>query len=469
MVQTPCPLQPNIGKKRTLGSPPARGTPSQLQRIFQAANGALHRDMFAASSPASSIESRMNLSQAPEPIDGRSWSEAREWRYSLAPQHLATVSIDVREPLPSPTLPDLFIRDNYHTVQEPEPVSSGFASPLTEQLDDGKAGTLDDLRADVLGAGPGHPSFEPARTCHSSDHRSETEIDQRLHHLKVDHGESDNDLMENLSTMRRIENQSPDGSVATGMQVSPHSSIYLPKSAEAAAESAKAKRGWLRGIFEGIDEDNESCNPSEDTSDHLPPVNMICSDPIAHRISFATPCPEPSLHDGSPSLYRGSRPIYGIGVTLPEQDNLSMRIGPAVGGQRVTATGSPMPSTRFRYGCSTAQSDRQSTQVPSAIRQREAQLASVNEHFQPGWYYAREGTQTYPGPSYSFSTAASKVLGLNQAPDSRMRDSYNTDTLTALPVPTTRYRKNGIRPEVPSRGLSRYYERPPPSIRTSAS
>jgi hypothetical protein len=75
------------------------------------------------------------------------------------------------------------------------------------------------------------------------------------------------------------------------------------------------------------------------------------------------------------------------------------------------------------------------------------------EHFQPGW-------SNFPTPdaspgAYSFSTAAAKITGSSAAPDSRIRDSYRTDTLTPLAKPQARYRKTGI--AAMTRGAGRFY------------
>lgn len=60
--------------------------------------------------------------------------------------------------------------------------------------------------------------------------------------------------------------------------------------------------------------------------------------------------------------------------------------------------------------------------------------------------------------TYSFSTAAAKVVGQSAAPDSRIRDSYRTDTLTPLAKPPSRFRKTGIGALANTRGVSRYYD-----------
>ena len=81
------------------------------------------------------------------------------------------------------------------------------------------------------------------------------------------------------------------------------------------------------------------------------------------------------------------------------------------------------------------------------------------EHFQPGWCYANTPYRPNEKPTplkYAFSTAAAKVVGSSPAPESRIRDSYRTDTLTPLVKATVRYRKNGIG-ALAGRGVSKYY------------
>ena len=86
-----------------------------------------------------------------------------------------------------------------------------------------------------------------------------------------------------------------------------------------------------------------------------------------------------------------------------------------------------------------------------------------SEHFQPGWYYAQEPAQPAErlNPmTYSFSTAAAKVEGQSAAPDSRIRDSYRTDTLTPLAKPPSRYRKTGMGALASAHGVGKYYDGP---------
>lgn len=422
--------------------------------------------MFAASSPASSIESRMNLEQTSSwQPEGSIRADIREWRYSTAPQTLATTSVDVREPLPSPTLPDTSVGIDSLPDEVTEPVSSGFASPSTDHH----------MQVTIDSAIKGSPIEDAVANndggIYAPDASVDTELDQNLQRLQVDSDEPDVAGSEESPTVRHVESRSCRQSVDLSVPVSPANSIYLSESAQAAAESAKAKRRWLRGIFpEDDDAEPDFEEHDEDMVDQLPEFAVICPDPQIHQIVASTPCPEPSLHSQSPSLYRRPIDVYDPDVVPSDWSNHhTVSIGPSSATHRATATGSPMPFARFRSRPSTAYSDRQSLRMSPMLRQREAELAAVNEHFQPGWYYAKEPIRPAPGPMYAFSTAASKAIGSDQAPDSRMRDSYKTDTLTALPVPTSRYRKNGIGAEIHPRGVGRYYERPPSSARTCGS
>lgn len=466
MAETPQHAQLNLERKRIFSSPLAKDSPSQLQRVLQAARGALHRDMSAASSPASSIESRMNLEQTSSwQPEGSVRADIREWRYSTAPQTLATTSVDVREPLPSPTLPELSVGIDYVPDKVTEPVSSGFVSPSTD------CQVQDVTDSAITGSPTEDVSVDASCSVHAPDSSIDTGLDQDLQRLQVDSDEPDVAGSEESPTVRYLKSRSCRGSVDFSVPVSPVNSIYLSESAQAAAESAKAKRRWLRGIFPG-DGDTEPDFEERDEVmvDQLPEFAVICPDPQIHHIIASSPCPEPSLHSQSPSLYRRPMEIYGPDVMSSDWTNRqTMPMGPSSATHRATATGSPMPFTKFRSRPSTAYSDRQSLRMSPMLRRREAELATVNEHFQPGWYYAKEPVRSPPGQTYSFSTAASKAIGSDQAPDSRMRDSYKTDTLTALPVPTSRYRKNGIGAEIHPRGVSRYYERPPSSARTCTS
>lgn len=470
--ETPQPSQTNTAKRRLFASPLARDSASQFQKIFQAARGALHRDIFAASSPASSIESRMNLEHAMSwQPDGGVGTDTKEWRYSTAPQNLAAASVDVREPLPSPTLPDISTEEGCSIDEIMEPVSSGFASPTIEHHtqnapDPGMANHSSD-GTDLENVSSNSHSSAVAR---KSEPIGENGVDEDMQRLQFESDQSDENGPEGSPTVRHLKSRSCRGSEDFGMQVSPTNTIYLSESAEAAAESAKAKRRWLRGIFpEDKDEDGEVDEQNVEPNVQLPSMPVMCPDPIVHQMVLATPCPEPSVHSQSPPLYRRPVEYYDSDVVLvgPEGGQTISAV-PNMSMHRATATGSPMPFPRLRSRPPTAYSDRQSLRSPTPLSTR-AQSATLHEHFQPGWYYARESIRPSSGLSYSFSTAASKAIGSDQAPDSRMRDSYKTDTLTALPVSTTRYRKNGIGAQVVPRGVSRYYERPPSSTGTGSS
>lgn len=135
---------------------------------------------------------------------------------------------------------------------------------------------------------------------------------------------------------------------------------------------------------------------------------------------------------------------------------------------RTTASGSPMPFARAGPRPFTAQGR---YQQPFQTNSRPGLIVTPtmhHEHFRPGWYYSQDPVLPLTQPTYSFSTAAAKVIGSDQAPDSRIRDSYKTDTLTALARSQKRFRKNGIGAEVEARGIGKYYQRPPSSLRGSS-
>lgn len=384
-----------------------------------------------------------------------SGTDTKEWRYSTAPQDLAALSTDVREPLPSPTLPHVPMIESSSMDKIAEPVSSGFASPAMQQLGPSTTG-------DITPAKPRteSPISDPVQTLGSL---SGTRVGRDLRRLRVSSDRSNDTASEDASAERLSASHPRSQADARSMQVSPVTGIYISESAEAAAESAKAKRRWLRGIYPEDMLDDDETGPDEaefDMAAGVPNLQMMYPDPIIHQLVRPTPCPNPSLHDRSPPVYRRPVDDYDTDMVFADHEpHHGISSLPGIISHRATATGSPMPCTRLRSRPTMAHSERYTFDSPTQQSTR-ARIAAVNEHFQPGWYYASEPVLPSPSPNYSFSTAASKAIGSDQAPDSRMRDSYKTDTLTALPVSTTRYRKTGIGAHTRTRDISRYYERP---------
>ncbi|KAJ9660324.1 hypothetical protein H2198_002632 [Neophaeococcomyces mojaviensis] len=486
--------QPNIGKKRILARACIHDDSSsvhvaQMQRTFQVAKAALHLEIIAASSPASSIESRMNLGQSsPLPIEHIEHHRAEErqpeadskaWRYSMAPQSLAAVSIDVREPLPSPTLPDLSLQALVTGSEAVEPISSGFSSPVVLHFES-------DI-PDAVVAVP--PSSNRLRRCTkkvsldsqrqpTADMMLHNELDQSLTELRMTSDGSEGDSTEESPIVSHLKRRSCGPSIDVGLPQSPDCGIYLSKTAKAAAESAKAKRRLLKDMFPlSRNKERQSGHEADSNAPSLVKQDLACPNTTLHHIGSITPCPDPSVHDTPLTSSMLRRPVsrYGAEVML---DDEGLPIPPHIiplGASRATATGSPMPFARVRARPVVSQGESHKQQAPpsqnnwTVSHPQYPQQCSLNEHFQPGWYYAREPLRASARPIYSFSTAASKVSGSDQAPDSRIRDSYKTDTLTALAKPPSRYRKNGIGAAVAPRGVSRYYQRPLSSTRPDSS
>ena len=458
---SPSTFQPNIGRKRMVTSPLVHETtPSahvaHIQKVFQAAKATLHRDMFAASSPASSIESRMNLDQAsplqtPNDLASRIRNQHadtdKEWRYSTAPENLAADSIDVREPLPSPTLPDPPEYGEFQHGQEGmfEPVSSGFTSPNLMQSIYG----MHEAIATALPASRSlsEDEYQNGEWREASGATCGSDLVDPMTQLNVSIGETEDDSSEQSPLVSLLKRRSGGTSMEQARDSSPEREIYLSPSAEAAANSAKSKRKLLKEQNDhGVE---ELGNDPE----------LLSPDRAARRFSSMTPCPDPSVHETSPTMMR--RPISALTPDMLVPRRLMQPV-PAYVPPRATATGSPMPFVRPRHRAAPAQHYTQ-----AMLQDRGNQI--VDEHFSPGWYYAEEPRHPAARPEYTFSTAAAKIVGSNQAPESRIRDSYKTDTLTSLAKPPTRYRKNGIAAEIAPRGVGRYYQRPPSSLRPPSS
>lgn len=421
------------------------GHVAQMQKVFQTVQATLHQDIQAAISPVGSIEARMHLDSATPLTYARARSlqakaaqeSAKAWRYSLAPEVLAANAIDVREPLPFPALPALPCASPTYPISE-EPMSSGFSTPRAptpvEEMVLGEAEETDQLV---------------------------TELDQPLRHLTVSGNENSDPVP---STESQTTRDPSCASMTSSMDVagfhSPKGGIVLPEVAEAAAHSARAKRRILRqDLF--ISEDNDV----EDV--------VICSDPRLH-VTGAVLCPDPEVHQSPPiAAYDGMmsyhhlhtpalvpRPVAAYGHDgIYSADTGYIRVsrersGPE--GARATATGSPMP---FERGARKLDVGSQYPSPTLYLAQRGDRSILLDRHFQPGWYRAKCHllSPTARG-TYSFSTAAAKVRDEDQAPDRRMRDSYKTDTLTALPELRARYRRNGIGATIPPRSADCHYQ-----------
>lgn len=399
--------QPNIGKKRNTvpsyvqdGPPP--GHVAQMQRIFQVAKANLHRDMFAASSPASSIESRMELDES-SPLEiatprllrnvERVDSCSREWRYSIAPQVLAEPSLDVREPPPSPTLPTLPQNVLETDIVVAEPISSGFSSPLCNEdaYDNIETVATSNPTADEI-EGLETPSTEHGQLVQQS-RVFHSELDQSLTQLKVTSDDSDTDGTETPPIVEHLKRRSVGSSMDVGAPQSPGHSIYLSETAEAAAESAKAKRRLLRDTFAiGRGKENVPPNDIAYTATKTMSPQIVCPDPALHYAGSTMLCPDPLLHQDELSSRRGQTSgSMQNEMTFHEQHNILLppRIIPP-GGHRATATGSPMPFTRARSRPATSQSDYHprllspNLKTLNSVHQRPEQPISLTGHFQPG-------------------------------------------------------------------------------------
>ncbi|KAK6368887.1 hypothetical protein LTR64_007045 [Lithohypha guttulata] len=453
---------------------------THVQKVFLAARATLHRDMFAASSPASSIESRMNLGresplQTRDGINLRDQNDhddvsTRNWRYSTAPSDLAAASTDVREPLPSPTLPEvLHIAHIGQAIEHSvEPVSSGFNSPnvLGSMHGAERATTI------ALPSSDTKPDSDSENTQMDTTPAAETDevvLGRQMTQLKVSTEDREQVAREARPTSGQSTRNSSDTSRRSRSESSPEREIYLSPTAEAAANSAKAKRRRLKEGRDGTGYLDTSERNDIDQFASSPP------DTFTRRFSSMTPCPDPLAHQRDIAAVQ--RPLSAMSTSLlvlSDERHPALPGVATVGLPRATATGSPMPFIKSRFRPLSARCQPQHS--PSIVQPHGTyqHINTLNEHFRPGWYYTRDILSPPEHPTYSFSTAASKVVGSSQAPDSRIRDSYKTDTLTALAKPQSRYRKNGLGAELAPRGVGRFYPRPtssarPPSARTRAS
>jgi hypothetical protein len=473
-----------------------------MQRLFQNAKASLRLDVRFASSPVGSIDSRL-----PTPLDDKSGhtpktdpmakaSEVRKetpsknWRYSKAPGFLTGLDVDVREPFPdgSPQLPQMPPLDLHrYKVLATEPPSSGFNSPVLQENFD------PNTRADPILSSPQAPeSFRnrPQQDEHPSPagDTCSNELEQPLTMLRLnDDQDMDADLMDESPIIAHLRRKSVDVEAHYGDSSSGSDErIVLSPSAKAAADSAKLKRGLFSDLFPKPPTHSRSSDGTSSSRNESQQTGKQCPDPLLHEGGPAIRCPDPTAHFAS---HLPSPTSHHVLASTPDECSIHQTAPkgfelPPGHFSRATATGSPMPLLKFKPPMHSVIGGRRlgpgyppiSTSFRSRPQTRHGQhlssayMATASEHFQPGWYYAKDSTRSSPrqGPTlYSFSTAAGKVTGHDPAPDSMIRDSYRTDTLTPLAKPPSRFRKNGISAIVSARSTGKhsngpsYLSRPP--------
>ena len=457
-----------------------------MQKIFQDAKAHLQMDIAFASSPGGSIESRLPSGQTPSLSQASSRSLAarqdetpskiKDWRYSTAPGLVAQAHIDVREPFPENQLllPDLTATIlTEATTPAAEPVSSGFNTPENHEMS-GDETEMDPMLPPLPDTSPMNSKFvdvDAISDSHSSpcpSHQTPllTHLERPMTEMDIDGAHegpaNDADTSPAIADPHRqsVNLEAPSSS----SEDSGEQSIFLSTPAKAAAESARVKRGLQR-----------SEPRSTSNKENIPP-GIICPDPSVHTDRRFSLCPDPHRHTyGYAPQARMSTPTTsgqqsGLSTPNPYFHNYQpspspLRASlcpPAPQYRRADSSGSPLPVLKvkspprspgpnaFYQGQSSFSHGHSEYPRPPTLHLRppisSGHPTSDAEHFQPGWYhYASEAEPPKPKwLTYSFSTAAAKVVGSSHAPDLRIRDSYRTDTLTPLARPASRFRKNGI-------------------------
>ncbi|RMD44777.1 hypothetical protein DV735_g237, partial [Chaetothyriales sp. CBS 134920] len=370
-----------------LGSPPSSGrkglpasvhrhsiTPGHVarlqQKLLQSARAALRVDMAFAASPTGSIGARLPPDALTRTSPKVRQSSARAavtpsrigWRFSVAPNAIAGLDQDVREPVEGylPTMPNnlpLVALDENELVGN-EPVSSGFTSPIVGPVADPDA--LDTLPA-LPSSPPVAQSVERDRAGLFGTSHPNTELEEPMTGLKVspddENSESGGEL-EQSPTVAHVERMSGNA-IEPVSPASPgkNTPIVLSETAEAAAESARAKRGLLRNLF-ARRESRNSTTPREqahDSSESSKSSERSCPDPGLHRLVAGGGCPDPSVHLRYPSplaLQHGLPVTPQAMMGWPPYTPGMMQGGwyppPPIPFHRATATGSPMPFARAR-------------------------------------------------------------------------------------------------------------------------
>lgn len=398
---------PNVGRKRTHATPFLRpaatpGHASRIQRIFQDATAMVQVDVAYASSPAGSIDSRISPLSASTPrrVLPPTSPDITTWRYSSAPQRFAGPESDVREPFPAA-----------------EPPSSGYLPPLPDSSSPTSVGIPHCDRASQASDSQVDDDIRRA---------SSTDLDRPLSELHINHLTTAPCSYYDLNML----DESPDPISAPN----PDLDIFCSPAAKAAADSARLKRGMNSPVH----------YPGKGTTD----LGSTCPDPSAHlNTQSNAPVPDPRCPD--PAVHRVA--LHSDILAVPRQPHY----------RRVDSRGSPLPPPKPKtssshhthhvppppngYGMLSA--------PPRPLLQSYFSSPPPAEHFHPGWsnFPAQDAG---PG-AYSFSTEAARITGSSAAPDSRIRDSYRTDTLTPLAKPQARYRKTGL--AAMTRGAGRFY------------
>lgn len=454
----------------------------------------LHLDVRLAASPDGSIDSRLPTSSeegsnncedvAAQHDKLASQTTPKHWRYSTAPRLIAESDLDVREPFPegSPQLPDLLAKEvNHSRVLVAEPPSSGFTSPVNPATFTLKVNDEPGLTACQIESMLSEVSNEELDLS-PSDHSSLAGLEQPMMELRVGGVAMDDDPMNESPDLNHLQKASADIGIDTGpLGTDSETPITLSAPAKAAADSAKLRRGNLSNLFPMPPAHNgtDGARLSPGSKDSEERATTPCPDPLLHERAPMVLCPDPGLHfrscgtspfgyqdaSSSPSMHGTGKYQHGAHPPLSR---------PPMPFNRTTASGSPMPMLKVKPRILPSRDTRShphdTWQPPPNIHARPSHRqhdplnriypSTATEHFEPGWYYARENPRSGPA-MYSFSTAAAKVVGQDPAPDSRIRDSYRTDTLTPLAKPPNRFRKHGVIALASARGIGKYYGGPP--------
>ncbi|OAP60938.1 hypothetical protein AYL99_05940 [Fonsecaea erecta] len=490
----------NTGRKRTNPSLARSvfmpGHVAHMQKKFQNAKDLFRQDVQFAASPVGSIDSRLPQSPGTEqskaadpnpsgdPEKEASKTPSKDWRYSRAPKDIAEFALDVREPFPegSPRLPDLFsVEMDHGKVFAVEPPSSGFTSPVDEGGSAPHLKDIPNLSSDPAKTGL-RGSTEKYDGPSPSGRLSTTDLERPLsklcvsaeYDMEIDSAQESPIVIHLLRKSVESEGQHKESSSSAGEE------LVLAPTVRAAADSAKLKRGKFSDLFPKPPRHNGSDGSASATRELQYADVEPCPDPLLHARGPTVLCPDPAAHfrSATPNVPgpHGVSPGSNIQGTQGRQHGHLPGLGYPPPFNRATATGSPMPLLRaMSPATSTGQNGHNAwypppdsyqsrSYYPHHERLNRAYVAPASEHFQPGWYYARDspGPSSKPGPPmYSFSTAAAKIVGRDPAPDSRIRDSYRTDTLTPLAkAPPSRFRKHGIIDLANARGVGKYYGGP---------
>jgi hypothetical protein len=432
-------------------------------------------------------------------------SAATGGKHSTAPQGPAEADLGAGDSFPagSPRLPchDLTQLRHWQTFPR-EPISSGFTSPVAPG--DGDVAMEGDS---PLPPAPGPTPSKGGRSTVSLLQRSNrcqvpvsniasTELDQPMTKMHVSHNDvwpngtpqdSPNARRGRRRCSKTVKIQESDAHDVVDFDIDGsdgHRDIVLSTPVRAAAESAKLKRELLgygvRAASNTEDVGPQSVNVSQVLPSCTPTIHFLgvhgeqialppnlaygSMTPNPYQQIQLPPVPETRRNDSTNSPF----PILEVEPTQPRngispQQQWRGYYSPAPRELFASPPQQPRTSPPYHQQKSISRPSRQyHTASPSPQHHPFFEPTATFNRFPPSIPSSQQNLvcshcpplsplpdnarcpQAPDTPRHSFSTAAAAQSRSSPTPDSRIRDTYGTDTLTPIEAPTARFREIGL-------------------------